>query len=207
MSSEYNTFAQDFSLTRARPWPEFEILFPFIKKRDRVLDLGCGNGRLRKFLDPELVPLGNYYGLDVSSELLKIARENHPSDHFFLSNFEKDLPFGADQFEIIAAVASFHHLLNTKDQKHFFTQCHRVLKSGGKLFITTWILPGRYFWPNILRGRWKNWIVPFGKDRHPRTYRRVSLKALRGMGQGAGFKVVEEKVFEGRNNVVVFEKV
>jgi len=61
MNSEYDAFAADFSATRKNSWPEFELLFPLLKKQDRILDLGCGNGRLRNFLATDLIPTGNFF--------------------------------------------------------------------------------------------------------------------------------------------------
>ena len=83
-----------------------------LKKQDRILDLGCGNGRLRNFLEKDLIPAGNYFGLDISDGLLQIARQNHSMDHFFRGNFAQKLPFGDENFDIVTAIASFHHLLN-----------------------------------------------------------------------------------------------
>jgi SAM-dependent methyltransferase len=174
--SEYDKFAADFSATRQAGWPEFDLLAPHVRRSDRVLDLGCGNARLRKFLP---VVDGNYFGLDLSEELLKIAREACPRDHFFRGNFGEPLPFGADNFEIVTAVASFHHLLSKKSQRQFFTEVFRVLKPGGTLFLTTWSLPQKYFWKNFGK---KNWTIPFGPEKLPRTYRKTSAQQLRKNG-------------------------
>ena len=66
MPSEYDAFAEEFSATREQSWPEFDKLKKHLQKGDRILDLGCGNGRLRKFLDEKLIPFGTYFALDVS---------------------------------------------------------------------------------------------------------------------------------------------
>lgn len=206
MKTEYDAFAHDFSATRKNAWPEFEILLQNIRKNDRILDLGCGNGRLRTFLEEVIIPSGNYFGLDVSEKLLQIARENFPRDHFFHGNFAQKLPFGSDNFEIVVSIAAFHHLLNKKDQIIFLKECHRILKPGGKIFITTWKLPRKYFWHNILRGRFKNWNIPFGKEKLPRTYRRVSDKELSKLLKKTDFRVIFSKLERERNYVALGEK-
>ena len=172
--SQYDAFASDFSQTRQKSWPEFDLLYPLVNKQDRICDLGCGNGRLRKFLEPELIPPGYYYGMDMSAGLLQIAKGEFEKDHFFKGDFTKPLPFGADQFNIVTAVASFHHILDKKKQEHFINECLRILRPGGTLFLTTWILPQKYKWSNYKARRFKNWEVPFGPDKHPRTYRNVT---------------------------------
>ena len=178
--SEYDSFASDFSETRDRPWPEFRFFMDDIKTGQRVLDLGCGNARLRQFLPPELIRPGDYFGFDVSEKLLNIARKSAPKDAFFRGDFGKNLPFGSQNFDWVISIAAFHHLLDKKSQQKFLSESHRVLKPGGQIFITTWVLPKKYFWSNFFAGRAlsKNWIIPFGKDKHPRTYRDVRAKTL-----------------------------
>ncbi len=204
--SHYDQFASDFSSSRQHEWPEFELIYPYIHPYDRVLDLGCGNARFRKFLPTDIIPEGYYFGLDISQKLLAIARENNPRDFFFHGDFSGSIPFGSDNFDMVVAIASFHHLLSKKEQLCFLSHCYRVMKNGGTIFLTTWKLPRKYFWSNILRGRFKNWIIPFGKDKHPRIYRRVSDSELRRLLKKVGFEVVKSELFRNRNYVVVGRK-
>lgn len=204
--SQYDQFAKDFHCTRQKSWPEFEIIMPYMQKNDRVLDLGCGNARFRNALDLQLIPEGNYFGLDISEELLKFARAEYPRDHFFRGNFASTLPFGADNFDMVVSIAAFHHLLNPKDQCSYIAECYRVLKPGGIIFLTAWKLPDKYFWQNILMGRFKNWIIPFGPEKHPRTYRRTSARELKKLLKKVGFEVLRGELFRGRNFVVLGRK-
>lgn len=206
MKSQYDAFAQDFSQHRQGAWPEFEFLLPHLKKSDKILDLGCGNGRLRKFIPEDKISGGQYYGLDISTELLSIARKSFLQDHFFKGDFSKPLIFGADNFDVVTAIASFHHLLSPASQKLFLRECFRVLRPGGMIFLTTWKLPSRFFWPNILRGRFYNWNIPFGNEKFPRTYRLTNERILRSLLKKAGFVVQECFLFEERNFVVRAEK-
>ena len=206
MNAQYDAFAEDFSQTRNRPWPEFEILKPEIKKGERILDLGCGNARLRDSLPQNIIAPGAYFGLDLSEKLLNIARKNHPKDHFFQHDFSQKLPFGSDNFEVITAIASFHHLLNKKDQLTLLRECYRVIKPGGKIFLTTWKLPKKYFWKNILKLRFKNWLIPFGKEKCPRIYRRVNDRELTRLLKKAGFSVTLATLFEDRNYIALAQK-
>jgi ubiquinone/menaquinone biosynthesis C-methylase UbiE len=201
--SEYDSFAKKFSQTRQSGWPEFELLRPLVKRGERVLDLGCGNGRLRIFLNDCGIKEGEYFGFDASEELLKIARELNPRDHFFHGNFGKKLPFGANQFDVVAAVASFHHLLSKKEQILFFDETFRIMKPNGKLFLTTWKLPKKYFWKNFGK---KNWNIPFGKEQHPRTYRKTSIKELTRLAKKSGFTIKSCTLFREKNFVLIAEK-
>jgi ubiquinone/menaquinone biosynthesis C-methylase UbiE len=207
--SQYDKFADDFSETRTHAWPEFDLFIDDIKKFDRILDLGCGNGRLRKFLATDLVRDGDYFGLDVSDELLKIARERYVKDHFFKGDFSQELPFGDENFDFVISIAAFHHLLNKKDQLNFLAECRRILKPGGKIFLTTWILPKKYFWMNFWKGRvfTKNWLVPFGKQKFPRIYRWVSDRTLTKLLKKSGFKIEKSGKFKNRNFIVLGQKI
>jgi len=208
---QYDQFAKKFSASRQHGWPEFEAVQSLLQKNDRLLDLGCGNGRLRDALDTSIIPNGNYFGFDISEGLLSIARQDHPTDHFFKGNFAKQLPFGDDNFEIVVSIAAFHHLLTTKDQKQCLNEIKRVLKPGGKVLLTTWKIPQKWFWKNVrnkafwLSG-WQNYAVPFGKAKHPRTYRLVPGKGLKRQLKKAGFKVLSTELSRGKNWVVVAEK-
>ena len=203
MDSQYDQFAQDFSQTRKNAWPEFDILFVEIKKGDRLLDLGCGNGRLRQALHIDLVRDGEYFGFDASEKLLDVARKEFPKDHFFHGDFTKALPFGDDNFEVVSGVASFHHILSTSEQIKFLQECCRILKPGGTLFLTTWKIPKKHFWPNFWKGNGKNWVIPFGVEKHPRTYRKVSGNDLKKLLRRTGFSVESCELLRDRNYVIV----
>ena len=210
--SHYDAFATDFSSTRQHEWPEFQYAIQRLKKGDRVLDLGCGNGRLRKFLDIQLVPKGHYFGFDISENLLDLARQTNPEDHFFRGNFAERLPFGNDNFDVIVGIASFHHLLTKADQLACLSELHRVLKPHGHLVLTTWKLPQKHFWRNLKQpdfwlSRWKNYLVPFGAKKHPRFYRLVPDTELGRLLVKSGFEVLQSELVRGRNWVVVGRKI
>lgn len=210
--SQYDAFAQDFSQSRSKKssWPEFELLYPLLNNKDRILDLGCGNGRLRQWLSKDTskkdIPEGHYFGLDTSDKLLEIARKRYPKDHFFRGNMSQKLPFGAEHFDIVTGIASFHHLLNKQDQRKCLSEIYRVLKPGGQVFLTTWMLPKKYFWENILRGRFKNWNIPFGTQKKPRTYRWVTKRELKNLCKKSGLQIEHAEYFERRNLVVIAQK-
>ncbi len=204
--AQYDSFAHDFSRTRHFHWEEFEMCAPFISPHARILDAGCGNGRLRSFLSEHRHQEGCYFGFDNSQEFLDIARSQYPHDHFFLQDMKEPLVFGSDTFDMIIGIASFHHLLSRHEQNQFLSECFRVLKPNGILFLTTWKIPKKHFWPNILRGRFKNWNVPFGTQKYPRTYRRVSDRELRNLTQKNGFQCLESHCVNNKNFVVLAQK-
>ena len=70
----YQTFAKQFSATRQQIQPGVRKVIRQIAPDDRILDLGCGNGKLwQRLVDNGF--RGVYVGLDFSAELLAAAAQ------------------------------------------------------------------------------------------------------------------------------------
>ena len=203
----YDAFAKDWDKTRQVPWPEFEEVTKVLHPHDRLLDLGCGNGRLRQYLGEDILRAGNYFGFDLSREQIAIAKENHEKDHFFIGDMGQELPFGSENFEVVAAFASFHHLLSRTEQETCFSELKRILKPNGILILTTWKLPRKFWLQNVLRLRWYNWLIPFGKEKYPRFYRKTSLRLLRKLCRKHGFELIKSELSRGRNYLIIAQKI
>lgn len=136
-AQDYNTISERFSKTRNQVWEEVETLVEdYVLPQDRILDLGCGNGRLVKVLQEKPV---DYIGVDVSEKLIKIAKEKHPKKRFLQAN-ALDLPFPANYFDKIFSIAVLHHIPSTEFRLKFLKQAKRVLKPEGLLILTVWNL-------------------------------------------------------------------
>jgi SAM-dependent methyltransferase len=136
VQSSYSVIASEFSATRQKPWPEFEHFLTYVRPESKILDLGCGNGRLAGLLSAKAV---EYLGIDNNSALLALAREQHPDDRFKLADMVGlDLPEGA--FDTLFCVAVFHHLPDKKTRRQAASHMHRVLREDGILILTVWNL-------------------------------------------------------------------
>jgi len=95
----------------------------------RVLDVGCGTGRmienLKKFGAKTV-------GLDVSKEMLRVARKKFLSTELVLGEVE-NLPFEDLTFDMVIATFVIVHLA---DLRLAFEEVYRVLKDDG-IFILT----------------------------------------------------------------------
>ena len=132
----YNSIASEFDQTRKVQWLEFEDFLEYVKKGQKILDLGCGNGRFYELLRPKNV---DYLGVDNSSGLIEKARTNHPSAEFKLGDMV-DLKLSDSKFDIIFSIASFHHVPSSKLRKQTVKEMHRILKKDGVLILTVWNL-------------------------------------------------------------------
>ncbi len=71
VKENYNCCALDFSQTRVFNWPEIsELADKYVKKGMKILDVGCGNGRILELLENRGI---EYVGVDNSEGLIKEA--------------------------------------------------------------------------------------------------------------------------------------
>lgn len=142
-TQDYNLIAEHFSRTRPRVWSELEFLAQYTLPGERVLDLGCGNGRmLEVFKDKEV----DYIGVDSSERLVKIAKKRYPKERFIEAN-ALALPFPGNYFQKIYSVAVLHHIPSRDFRLKFFGEARRVLCPGGLLVLSVWNLwPRVFFW-------------------------------------------------------------
>ena len=158
----YETVAEAFDASRQRPWRELGRYAHDIREGYRILDLGCGNGRLLKEL-----PKVNfeYLGIDSNAFLLAKAREAFPERKFVQMQLE-DLQLGVDQYDHIFCVATFHHLVTKEDRLRLLQKCHTALKSGGVLILAVWNLWQakylRYLFSQVTyKISWNDFFVPW----------------------------------------------
>ncbi|MGI3782624.1 MAG: class I SAM-dependent methyltransferase [Janthinobacterium lividum] len=99
-----------------------------------VADIGCGTGRLEPYLAAQgLRPSG----LDLSPEMVRVARRDHPEFDFDVADL-RDLPL-ADAS--VAGVVCWYSLmyLAPDDRPGAFAELARVTRPGGHL-VTAWKL-------------------------------------------------------------------
>ena len=78
----YDLIAKDYADSFTKNKVESEIIDKFLDElpiNPRVLDVGCGNSDYFEHFSKRNV---DYTGIDLSSEMLKIARKNFPNGNF-----------------------------------------------------------------------------------------------------------------------------
>jgi len=99
-------------------------------RNGNVLDCGCGTGILHQFLLEKLGPKGKIFEMDISFNMLKIAKIKNPK--FILQGDAEFMPFISSSFDTVIFLNAFPHFRN---KKVVLKETFRILKDGGKLFI------------------------------------------------------------------------
>lgn len=106
----------------------------YLAKGDRVLDLGCGNGRYYELFKNKEI---DYIGIDNSERLISIAQRKYPMISFQVADALK-LPFPDNCFDKICSMAVLHHIPSKEFRSEFLKEAKRVLKKDGILIFTVW---------------------------------------------------------------------
>ncbi len=128
-----------------------------LEPHHRVLDLGCGVGRLAVALSHYLDDRGSYVGLDTDRKAIELCNEwiasKLPPFTFvwadvFNTNYNRRaegsaaqyrFPFDDEAFDFVFSNSLFTHLV-PDDARNYFHEIGRVLKPGGRTVNTIFLL-------------------------------------------------------------------
>lgn len=128
-----------------------------LKPGEVVLDLGSGGG-LDVLLSARRVgPTGKAYGLDMTDEMLELARENQRKAGVenveFLKGEIEDIPLPDESVDVIIS----NCVINLSgDKKRVLAEAHRVLKPGGRFAVSDVVVRGPV--PAELRRSMELWV-------------------------------------------------
>lgn len=146
----------DFKAT-GEEFLEYFIKLSDLKSDERVLDVGCGFGRMAIPLAKYLNEKGNYEGIDITNKGIKWCQKNislqYSNFHFQLVDvfnkyynpsgkykaFEYKLPYQDKSFDFVFLTSVFTHML-PRDIENYFSEVARVLRRGGRCLITFFLL-------------------------------------------------------------------
>lgn len=200
----YDLIAAEFDLTRKKEiWPEIRTSVSRLKTGDRVLDLGCGNGRLLEALKEVAV---DYLGVDSSSSLISLARKNYPDKQFIVSDLLdlQEIPDG--QFDYIFCLAVLQHLPGVGRREQALLEMTKKLKPQGEIIISNWNLWAHkkhrqqllINWGKKIIGRFDldfndlvfPWKSTNGQEICERYYHAFTKNELRRLAKRAGLEVI-----------------
>lgn len=211
---EYDEYAKEFSHSRKNFWKELEFLKTYTHAGERVLDIGCGNGRLIDVLPSSGI---HYTGIDFSKELITIAQEARGEKGTFIHADALSLPFENNSFDTVFSIAVLHHIPSHAHRMRFVAEAYRVLKPNGTCVLTVWnTLQWKFMKTHVVQTLKKlcgyspmdfgDMILPFGKNKRQRYVHSFTTRGLKKMFERNNFSTIsirEVKRQSGYANFVV----
>ena len=140
-----------------RRWARSLIELCGLEPDERVLDLGCGAGRLAIPLTRYLSPQGHYDGLDVLPWAIDWCRSEissrYPNFTFTHADVasgqyypdgaigpeQYTLPYEAGRFDVVCGLSLFTHML-ADGVTRYLAEIARTLREGGRTLLTFYLL-------------------------------------------------------------------
>ncbi|MBE0634138.1 class I SAM-dependent methyltransferase [Candidatus Bathyarchaeota archaeon] len=107
---------------------KYELILDEINEPDLLLDNGCGTGLLLPLLECTVV------GLDLSSELLRKARERAKKNHHLIQSDSENLPLRNSIFYMVVSITVIQNLPNPD---RLPSESARVAKPGSSIVISS----------------------------------------------------------------------
>lgn len=215
----YQSISDHFSKTREKfPKPELLRLAKEVESKSKVLDVGCGNGKLVKHL-PENI---EYLGLDTNENFIKIASEKYPNETIQF-RFGDCLELNQEpevNFDWVFCLAVLHHIPSFDLRVKALKQLRNKVNKEGKIVLTVWNLykSKKYrklifkFWLLKLIGKsemekgdilfsWKN---PKGEQVSQRYYHAFTKRELKKTCKKSKLKI--EKIYKKDFNFYIILK-
>jgi SAM-dependent methyltransferase len=119
---------------------EAELLRGFLPPDAKVLDIGCGTGRIMRHVAPLAAEV---HGVDISKQMCEQGEQqlaDLPNVHFHVGNGYDLGDFADDSFDLVYSVVALQHMPRPI-AFNYLRESHRVLKPGGTLW---------FYVPNLL---------------------------------------------------------
>ena len=138
-----------------------------IKPGEKVLDLGCGTGRLSAYVAQLVGDRGAVYGIDplpLRIEVAKRRQRQHQNLHFAVASASYLDLYADNTFDVVYLNSVFHWLV---DKSAALQEIRRVLKPGGRLAISAASKEKPHTFQLLLAELWQQ--EPFNRFQNPRS--------------------------------------
>lgn len=134
----YDQFAREFADSRQQPQPGFGRLAGMLPQPCRsLLDVGCGNGPLGRFLLEEGF-IQSYTGVDSSSELLHLAKQTIAGEFWLRELSEAGCLRDLGMYDAVCCLATLQHIPGRSLRERLLQEFAEHLNEGGLIFLSTW---------------------------------------------------------------------
>jgi len=153
---------------------EEEFILSFLKDKDlKILELGCGTGRLLKTLSNN--GFSKIYGIDISEKMIQICRKSLSNSILLLQHdFRTRLPFESNFFDSILFIGNT--LANVDRPDLVFKEARRILKINGKFIIGCF--NAKYMTDKIVKNYYGKLPKPFELKKFDKRTKTVYIGSL-----------------------------
>ncbi|MFA7229709.1 MAG: class I SAM-dependent methyltransferase [Victivallaceae bacterium] len=116
---------------------KLELFGRYVTPESRILDFGCGYGRT--LLELQNSGYRQLYGIDISSQMLRIASEKLQQAEFVRSA-DLTIPYPDDFFDAAILLGTLTSIFGNDDQAKLIAELSRTLKPGGIIYAGDFLL-------------------------------------------------------------------
>lgn len=134
----YEQMAAPFAGSRQKPWPGFVELSRWLPAEcPDLLDVGCGEGRLGRFLQ-QAGRIQTYTGVDFSQSLLQMAQAQTVGTFWQRDLSQPGSLDGLPQYAGITCLATLQHIPARTNRLRLLQEMAAHLKPAGRLILANW---------------------------------------------------------------------
>jgi 2-polyprenyl-3-methyl-5-hydroxy-6-metoxy-1,4-benzoquinol methylase len=138
----YTRLAEPFAQSRQRPQPGFYRLIEELPQPcTHLLDVGCGDGRLGRFLVARRA-IRWYTGVDFSDELLALAQAITMGDFHQRDLSQPGCLYGLGHYDVITCLATLQHIPGQANRLNLLQEMKAHLAPGGRIILSNWQFGG-----------------------------------------------------------------
>jgi len=230
VKKNYSKIANHYSETRKKKlWPAIKKLVENVKDGDKVLDVGCGSGKLLDALQEKDI---SYIGTDPCKGLLENAKNRYKKEGRLKKEKIKfiqndilnlgDIP--QTKFDHAFVIAVLQHIPSNDLQIKALKQLKNKIKPDGKIVLSVWNMWSKAWEKKKFKQKiWKffflkmigknkmdfgdvlfDWKSPEGENVSKRYYHAFRKRELKKISKKAGLKI--EKIFKDKYNFYLILK-